>query len=336
MSRFAELLRATHPDALTVPEELDAAWRWMEDRGHVIERGGRMWLAAYAGDRVLGVVFDTGLTLDGWFTGAAPDARTLLPIGQADGAGSTIVLWDDAGTVRVGVLGSEGERFLLAETPLDLLRVVAVGHEEISTSTSGRPPRETARAVDDFRDWLRATYDVRVPGSFTVRTRDDVFSRFVDRVVEGGPEPAPTHPVTGTQLSAADLGGEGAALLELVGRTDAGDAAVELLDVAGLDADGLRDHGVQVFTSSGASQEALGVTVYLQGPRAHPRPEALFDRIGPESEAADVRAALGEPSGGDDHALFYAWGSADDYRVQMMFTPGRGLRSVGLLASQFF
>ncbi|WP_193606887.1 hypothetical protein [Nocardioides lijunqiniae] len=336
MSHFADLLRASHPDALPIPDELDAAWAWMEDHGHAIERDGRVSLTAYAGDRVLGIVFDAGLTIDGWFTDKTPDDKTLLPIAQADGTGSLVVLWNDRGTVRVGVLGSEGERFLLAKTPLDLLRAVAVGHQELSTTTSGRPPRESASAVDDFRAWVQETYDVKVPASFTVRTRGDAFSRWVDRLIEGAPKPKPTHPVKGTQLSAADLGGEGAPLLELVGRTDAREAAVELLGVTGVDPNHLRDHGIQVFTFGDGPQPALGVTVYLQGEGAYPRPDALFEGFGPASEADDVRGVLGEPSSGDQHSLFYAWGTEDEYRIQMSFRPGEGLRSVGLSESQFF
>lgn len=166
MSQVADAIAAERPDWGPLPDELLQALNWMQQQGHEFEKNGTYYATPYAGMRQLGVVFASGMTLQGWFDGAA--AAQLLPIAESDGAGGMVALWrapdlEADGGPAVVVL-NDLEQTKIADSALDLLRLLAIGHDEIRDFTvSEEPPTETAEAHQAFREWVQTTFDVEVP-----------------------------------------------------------------------------------------------------------------------------------------------------------------------------
>lgn len=160
MSQMSELLRL--PGGIRIPDELEAAWRWMEDRGWGATNEHGYYLTPYAGERQLGIVFDDGQSLEGWFLPPQAQAR-LVPLAEIGGDGSMGALWvSDDGRTRFVGLGSDGDMYVLADDAVDFLRLIAVGYHELSPVSLGLPPDEP-EAVSEFRAWVEATYAVEVP-----------------------------------------------------------------------------------------------------------------------------------------------------------------------------
>ncbi|GMA32946.1 hypothetical protein [Litorihabitans aurantiacus] len=180
MSRLADLMTPSLPPGLALPEPLLRAWDFMESRGWGHETAGGYVLTPYAGSAELGVVFSPSLTLAGWFEPGEPGHDRLVPLCQTDGTGSFAALWldpDDAGAVRVVMLGSEGERSLLADDAVDFLRLVAIGYLELRDWAIEEEPDEeedgeSVAALADFRAWVEAELDVEVPAHWSVRDPD--------------------------------------------------------------------------------------------------------------------------------------------------------------------
>ena len=185
MSRFAEALAVQHPDhGIAIPEPLERAWAWCEAQGWGIQRESAYYVTPYAGSRRLGVVFDSGATLDGWFEPGAPGADRLLPFADLDSSGGVAALWrDDAGEIRVVGLGGEGEVGILAEDAVDFLRLVAIGYDEVGNYLDGPPEDEEAReAHAPFRAFVAESFGVEVPEHWHY-AEPDPFNAWVAQVL---------------------------------------------------------------------------------------------------------------------------------------------------------
>ncbi|WP_134765526.1 hypothetical protein [Nocardioides sp. 1609] len=288
MSRLHDALP---PHPVAVPDELEAAWTWMEARGHGGGPDERPHLTAYPGTRVLGPVFTPG-TLEGWFTPDSAAARRLRPIADAAGDGSLLALWeDDGGHTRAVVLGSEGAAHQVADSARDLLALLAVGYDEVTEYSLGLPPddEDAVEAVGAFRAWVRDTFDLEVPEEWP-GVEDDAFSAWVRREL-GEPEPEPT-PVPSSDT---EIGGDIEVVLAALGTPDGSPevrALAALLDVALVD-DGLRRAGRSLRGRGVEVRFERGVltTVFLD--------ETPLDRLvaglPAPARADDVLALLGEP-----------------------------------------
>ncbi|MBR8744977.1 hypothetical protein [Nocardiopsis sp. MG754419] len=175
MSRLRTLLTPALPPGMSIPEPLERAWTWMEDQGFVVAHGSGHFVTPYAGTRQLGIVFSPGQHLGGWCEPGEPGHDHLLPIAEIAGDGSQCVLWNDAGTVRFAVLGSDGETFLLADSAVDFLRFVAIGYDEVPYAEYLAGPPEEEEAVEAhaaFRRWVESEFDVEVPAHWRVAEQD--------------------------------------------------------------------------------------------------------------------------------------------------------------------
>jgi hypothetical protein len=194
-SAFASALDL--PDGLAVPGELDRAWSWMEQQGFLLEPGdssGRTFLTPYADERQLGVVFDTGATLRGWFGDDEIEARVarhVRPIAEISGDGGFAALWLHDGSVRFVAMSSDGEAYVLADSALDFLRLIAIGYDELSSFAIGQDVSdldpdedefllECVAALGPFRAWVEQEFDTAVPTSWhEVDPDDNDFARWV-------------------------------------------------------------------------------------------------------------------------------------------------------------
>lgn len=183
MSTMQTLLAPVLPSGITIPDELERAWTWMEQQGWGRTNRNGYFLTPYAGDRQLGIVFSPDETLAGWFEPDTPGRRQLAAFAEIAGDGATAVIWrDDTGALRFGGLGSDGDIYLLADSAVDFLRLIAVGYHEIVPSSLGDVPdlAESVAAVADFRDWVETTFQVRVPDRWPYAEAGDPFAAWVE------------------------------------------------------------------------------------------------------------------------------------------------------------
>lgn len=154
----------------------------MEDRGFGQDAPAGYVLTPYAGNRVRGAVFSPSLTLEGWFEEGTHGYERLLPIAEAAGDGSIAALWlDDEGRTRVVVLSSDGDGYVVAESALDFLILLAIGYSELLSFLIDGPPEEeeSVEAVAGFRAWVEEAFDVEVPNEWPP-VGEDEFSVWLD------------------------------------------------------------------------------------------------------------------------------------------------------------
>lgn len=200
--RYADEMAARLPPGLSLPDEFRALFDWIDTNAFFMASG------AYPGDRLglLGTEDDvqTGrvtailfriATPDqardfgrGWFRDAVPAIEgRLVPFARTGGDGSHVAFWrDDTGHRQIVHLGSEGLVCLLGRTPLDFLRLLAIGYEEISGDCLDRPnePPEEAGRNAAYAAWLTGRYGVTVPARAT-----DILGEIPDAAAETSNDP---------------------------------------------------------------------------------------------------------------------------------------------------
>ncbi len=306
---MSEALASRLPTGIAVPDELEQAWAWMEEQGWGVEREEGDLLTPYAGDRQLGIVFDAGASLDGWFDDGTAGRDRLVPIAELAGDGGIGALWrDDTDAIRFVGLGSDGDTFLLADSAVDFLRLVAIGYGEITAYHLGLPPEaaDSVDAVEDFRTWVEETFGVDVPEEWPA-VGDDEFSDWVAVQLGWPVEPAPgDRPDPPDSPGAAAVTGDVRTLLGVLGETDGPEALAAVAGVAGVTpADGvtdlrwsagpLRTAGLEVAVTRG-----VVTTVFAPG--------SLVDGLDSTSTRDDVLALLGEPERSGPGGLRYVVG----------------------------
>lgn len=286
---------------LAVPDEVEQAWRWMEDQGWSIDNAHGYFLTPYAGDRVLGAVFGA---LDGflehWLVPGFPAGR-LAPIGTIGGDGSAVAIWlDDDDRLRFVGLGSEGEAYLLADSAVDFLRLVAVGHRELTSYELGLPAddAEAVAALAPFRAWVESTFDVVVPTEWPA-VGDDEFTDWMDRL-SGTPVPTGLRQVPDDSPGADLLDGDARTLLQVLGGPDGPAALRAVAATAGIvvprDVEELRWAGAALRSAGLEVAVRRGVveTVFVRV-ASYPRRDALLDGVALTATLEEVVAVLGRP-----------------------------------------
>ncbi|MDR6175108.1 hypothetical protein QE364_004039 [Nocardioides zeae] len=256
-----------------LPDELARTFRWLVRRG-------------------LAVGVEPGGSLEGWFppgTDPAAVAR-LTPLVRLDGTGSVGALWrDDEGRDLVVALGSEGGRFVVADSVLDLVRLMAVGYEELDRP-SGPPvtPFGVLRAAE-LRAWVEETFGVDVPRAW-VSGGPDEFSAWMDGVL--GEDTTPAEPPAGMPEGA--IGGDVDVLLDALGTSDAVERIAYLLALpAETSQRDLALSGVEVDLGRAGAR-----TIWVKL-KQYPRAQQLLDGIDLDADADAVVAAWGTPEGAD-------------------------------------
>lgn len=317
MSRLAELLQIARPDWNVLPEELESAWTWMESQGYGRQGPSGYLLTAYAGSRQLGPVFSADLTLEGWVDEGDPRAADLLPIAEISGSGGIAALWrDPLGTIRVVALDSDGGTGVLADSVSDFLVLLAIGYDDITTSSLGAVPseREAVDAVAPFRTHLTAL-GLTIPEEWPSPSPEP-FTTWLETPPEAADATTPEYPFAGIAVD----------VLALLGSKDGPELAArfgELTGVqvpSGLEADqaALRENGIFVFLRYGILHT---VTFSLEIHQPYPHPERLIDGLAADTGKAELRARLGKPVKQSTASLRYEWGdrslSADFQREEI-------------------
>ncbi|HTJ03536.1 MAG TPA: hypothetical protein VL492_12160 [Methylovirgula sp.] len=184
---FLDEMRASFPPGLSLPAEFETLFTWMEATGFVhdfTKRSGR-YASLYPSDESgTGTSLVTFTPVDrtwaeGWTGGNAAASACLAPLLRTGGDGSYAAIWkDDVGQQRFVHLGSgSGSTMLctLVDNPVDFLRLVAIGYEELCWPEVFHLTPEAAydenHDEDDppyqrpvqFREWVERTFKVSVP-----------------------------------------------------------------------------------------------------------------------------------------------------------------------------
>jgi hypothetical protein len=190
---------------MRLPDEFKALYDWIETNGFFMPS------QRFTGDKLgmLGPLAgpDQGTVIlfrietseqalesgEAWFGSVVPNiAERLVPFARTGGDGSHAAFWiDDQGKQQIVNLGSEGQVCVLAQTPLDFLRLMGIGYEEISGDClydPNNPPDDQGgeRIVinDTYRSWLTSRFDVTIP-----RTASEIIAEVPDGFAETSNDP---------------------------------------------------------------------------------------------------------------------------------------------------
>ena len=149
----ADALASTFPTTIAFPPELRAMCEWVATNGYPIS--GYFELREHDDE-----------TLRCWF-GTDAAIGDLAQFG-AGADGSLYCLWrspDDQ--LPIVHLGSEGDAiFVLAPTPVEFLRLLAIGYGELGFADFDSPPSEEDEPDNingDFQRWVSTTFNVTIP-----------------------------------------------------------------------------------------------------------------------------------------------------------------------------
>lgn len=236
-----------------------------------------------------------------------PGYADLLPIGEADGSGSIIALWRDGNAVRPVLLGSDGERGILANDARELLTLLAIGYVELSGITLGAEPEEPAE-TDRFRDWLEGTFGITVPSAWpALSNRPDAFGAWMAQQL--GEEPSEeTTPQPDSQE--ARIEGELTRFIALLGEADdhsAVEAVSSLLDIRV--GDSLRA-SKKALAKAGVGIESTrdGVETIWIKTEKFPRSVVLISGLVEDPAREQLLSFLGEPERAGEKWLRYVIG----------------------------
>ncbi|WP_156462793.1 hypothetical protein [Rhizobium sp. Leaf262] len=199
---YAEEMAKRMPASMVLPSEFCVLFDWMETHGFFMQSGAfpgdRLGLlgseADLQEDHVTAILFrvatreqarDYG---EAWFGTVVPDVEErLVPFARTGGDGSFAAFWlDDEGCQQIVHLGSEGLVCLLGRTPLDFLRLIAIGYEEISGDCLYDPsaPPLKANMNVSYRAWLIDRFDVTVPA-----TASQILGKVPDETTNASDDP---------------------------------------------------------------------------------------------------------------------------------------------------
>ncbi|WAJ26503.1 hypothetical protein [Antarcticirhabdus aurantiaca] len=199
---FAQEMDKRLPAGMGMPGEFAALLQEIEARGwtmpserHPGDRLGLLGSEAELQDGVVTTVLFRGAPESeardfgrDWFGDVVPDIeRRLVPFARTGGDGSYAAFWiDDAGEQRIVHLGSDGVTCLLGGTPLDFLRLLAIGYDEIGGDCLAGPhlPPDTPGRNAAYRDWLSARFGVSVPA-----TAAEILGEVPDGLAEDSADP---------------------------------------------------------------------------------------------------------------------------------------------------
>ena len=183
---LAREIAVTLPAGMTLPEPLTLLFRWIEASGFC--RQGRTGRTGYlcppevlhapmiGNERCGGTYVIFGpqdpLDLKYWFGSENPEIfARLCIIAEINGDGSRVALWQaDDGSQKLVLVGSGsgcGLVCVLADDPVDFLRLLAIGYDEIYEAELAHPPNTGSDYITHpnlaFGGWVERTFGVTIP-----------------------------------------------------------------------------------------------------------------------------------------------------------------------------
>lgn len=211
MGNLKQEIASSLPGILKLPDEFVAVLDWIEGVGAVgrFKHGDKPYgmldpsfLAGAGGSCLSFQPMDADHAM--MWTGCKDKSKTdrMAPIVRTGGDGSYAALWlDDAGKQQIVHMGSGSGSLMtgiMVSTPLDFLRLLAIGYEELCWPEAlGAPPEDAVEEPDElvkpvkFAKWLTTTYGVTIPAtaleimlppSDMDEPSDDPFCVWMDRI----------------------------------------------------------------------------------------------------------------------------------------------------------
>jgi len=172
---------------MALPEPIELLFDWIERNGFAASSKAWPWYGMlYSPDGTqLGteIVFypDDNEHLHYWFGYDEPEVLNRVCVfARTGGEGSMAAFWlDPVGQQRIVHLGSGSGSVLtcvLADNPIDFLRLLAIGYDELCWDEEYGEPPNARRGLGDpyrsylppntaFQEWVRATFEVDIPNT---------------------------------------------------------------------------------------------------------------------------------------------------------------------------
>lgn len=189
------------PTTMSLPNEFRELFEWMDTNGYFMPSvrypGDKLGLLGSENeleeDYLTAILFRVETPQQArangraWFGDVVPNVEErLVAFARTGSDGSCAAFWlDDEGRRQIVHLGSEGLVCMLSQTPLDFLRLLAIGYWEISAclETPTEPPDQSDVNVA-FRSWLIGRYGVTIPD-----TASEILSKVPDVLAEVSDDP---------------------------------------------------------------------------------------------------------------------------------------------------
>lgn len=173
-----------------LPKPLELLLAWIEDNDLCVEyehgRAGYLFPQARVqeawedaerpGGNMFHFMAEGNVHVDGWLGNKRPEVVDRLCVfGKTGFDGSEAAFWlDDNGQQKIVHMGSGSGSTLicvLADDPIDFLRLLAIGYEEICCPEKLSLPPNAEREVDEpvilpnlaYQEWVRKTFSVTIP-----------------------------------------------------------------------------------------------------------------------------------------------------------------------------
>jgi len=187
MSTLLKQIERTLLPGMRVPEPLALLLQWIEDNGFFFDRNSRRVGFLYPlgklkaewtgmerpGGTHIEFFAEGNVNLKYWFGHERPEVLNRVCVFAKTGAeGSMAAFWiDDCGKQRIFHLGSGSSSILvcvLADDPIDFLRLLAIGYDEICwNSAFSEPPNADGGLLVHpnvaYQDWVAKTFSVTIP-----------------------------------------------------------------------------------------------------------------------------------------------------------------------------
>ena len=188
MSVIQEQIEEVLLPGMTVPEPLGRLFNWIENNGLFVASNGRRLGFLYPDDKlksgwtdkerpggtIIEFAAEGNVNMKYWFGHERPEVLNRLCVFAQTGAeGSMGAFWlDDDGRQRIVHMGSGSGSTLvcvLADDPVDFIRLLAIGYGEICWGGFSQPPNAEdgmrVRPNAEFQQWVRTTFGVSIPKS---------------------------------------------------------------------------------------------------------------------------------------------------------------------------
>lgn len=189
MGMLFDQISKTLLPGMSIPEPLRMLFEWIEQRGTYLDRNGARIGFLFSADAMKEGWTDSGrpggtdvsfmpegnVNMKYWFGHERPEMLSRICVFCNTGAeGSMAALWlDPDGGQKIVHMGSGSGSTLvcvLADDPVDFLRLLAIGYDEICWPEAFDSPPNTSsdfivQPNADFQDWVRTTFSVAIPAT---------------------------------------------------------------------------------------------------------------------------------------------------------------------------
>ena len=187
VSTLQKQIEGTLLPGMRVPEPLALLFQWIEDNGFFIDRDNRRIGFLYPletlqaewteterpGGTHIEFLAEGNVNMKYWFGHERPEVLNRLCVFAKTGAdGSMAAFWiDDCGKQRIVHLGSGSGSILvcvLADDPVDFLRLLAIGYDEICWNSAFSEPPNTHGELFvhpnvKYQEWVAKRFSVTIP-----------------------------------------------------------------------------------------------------------------------------------------------------------------------------